>query len=40
MTLEPPQGLRNNLMRTYTNLDSKDFDDCIYYLYEFNLILK
>lgn len=21
MTLEPPQGLRNNLLRTYTNLD-------------------
>ncbi|KAL4429885.1 hypothetical protein ABPG74_022908 [Tetrahymena malaccensis] len=28
MTLEPPQGLRNNLLRTYNNLDSKDFEEC------------
>jgi len=28
MTLEPPQGLRNNLLRTYGNLDSKDFEEC------------
>lgn len=28
MTLEPPQGLRNNLMRTYANLDDKILDDC------------
>jgi dynein heavy chain len=25
MTLEPPQGLRNNLLRTYKNLDVKEF---------------
>ena len=28
MTLEPPQGLRNNLMRTYANLDDKVLEDC------------
>ena len=28
MTLEPPQGLRNNLLRTYKNLDVKEFDEC------------
>jgi dynein heavy chain, axonemal len=28
MTLEPPQGLRNNLLRTYRNLDEKDFSEC------------
>jgi len=22
------KGLRNNLLRTYTNLDPKDFEDC------------
>jgi dynein heavy chain len=25
MTLEPPQGLRNNLLRNYMNMDKKDF---------------
>lgn len=29
MTLEPPQGLRNNLLRTYNNLDAKDFEECV-----------
>jgi len=28
MTLEPPKGLRNNLLRTYTNLDDKILEDC------------
>jgi dynein heavy chain, axonemal len=28
MTLEPPQGLRNNLLRTYRNMDEKDFGEC------------
>ena len=28
MTLEPPSGLRQNLLRTYEALDPKDFDDC------------
>ena len=28
MTLEPPSGLRNNLLRTYMNMDYKEFDDC------------
>ena len=28
MTLEPPKGLRNNLMRTYKNLDDKELEDC------------
>lgn len=27
MTLEPPTGLRLNLLRTYEALDIKDFDD-------------
>lgn len=28
MTLEPPKGLRNNLLRTFTALDDKTLDDC------------
>lgn len=28
MTLEPPKGLRNNLLRTYTQLDDKILGDC------------
>jgi dynein heavy chain, axonemal len=28
MTLEPPQGLRNNLLRTYRNLDPREFEEC------------
>ena len=28
MTLEPPSGLRNNLLRTYKNLDPKEFEEC------------
>jgi dynein heavy chain len=28
MTLEPPTGLRSNLLRTYANLDNKMLNDC------------
>lgn len=28
MTLEPPSGLRSNLMRSYAKLSSKEFTDC------------
>ena len=28
MTFEPPKGLRNNLLRTYANLDDTILDDC------------
>lgn len=28
MTLEPPTGLRSNLLRTYANLDNKALNDC------------
>jgi dynein heavy chain len=28
MTLEPPQGLRSNLLRTYDLLDNKVLNDC------------
>ena len=28
MTLEPPSGLKSNLMRTYVNLDNKSLNDC------------
>ena len=29
MTLEPPKGLRNNLLRTYMALDDKTLSDCV-----------
>jgi len=28
MTIEPPTGLRNNLIQTYQNLDEKSINDC------------
>lgn len=28
MTLEPPSGLKSNLMRTYASLDNKTLNDC------------
>lgn len=28
LTMEPPQGIRNNLLRTYMNLDDKELNDC------------
>jgi dynein heavy chain len=28
MTLEPPTGLRSNLLRTYANLDNRTLNDC------------
>jgi len=28
MTMEPPKGLRNNMLRTYNNFDDKDLEDC------------
>jgi len=28
MTLEPPSGLRSNLLRTYANFDNKELNDC------------
>ena len=28
MTLEPPKGLRSNLLRTYAKLDDKELGDC------------
>ena len=28
MTMEPPKGLRNNLLRSYNNLDDKELSDC------------
>jgi dynein heavy chain len=28
MTMEPPTGLRSNLLRTYANLDNKTLSDC------------
>jgi dynein heavy chain len=28
MTLEPPQGLRSNLLGTYALLDNKALNDC------------
>jgi len=28
ITMEPPKGLRQNLLRTYANISDKDLDDC------------
>ena len=28
MTMEPPSGLRSNLMRAYANLDNRELNDC------------
>jgi dynein heavy chain len=28
MTMEPPTGLKSNLLRTYANLDNKILNDC------------
>ena len=28
MTLEPPQGLRSNLLRTYNNMSDDELKDC------------
>jgi len=28
MTLEPPSGLKSNLMRTYANMDNRTLNDC------------
>lgn len=28
MTMEPPQGLRANLLRTYKNLSDAELNDC------------
>jgi dynein heavy chain len=28
MTMEPPTGLRSNLLRTYANTDNRDLNDC------------
>jgi dynein heavy chain len=28
MTIEPPQGLRANLLRTYKNLGATELDEC------------
>jgi len=28
ITVEPPKGLKNNLMRTYNKLETKDLEDC------------
>jgi dynein heavy chain len=28
ITIEPPKGLKSNLLRTYTKLENKDLDDC------------
>lgn len=29
MTLEPPTGLRSNLLRTYANYETKELNDCV-----------
>jgi len=29
ITIEPPKGLKNNLMRTYNKLENKDLEDCM-----------
>ena len=28
MTMEPPTGLKSNLLRTYANLDNRTLNDC------------
>lgn len=28
VTLEPPKGLRQNLLRSYNNMDDKELSDC------------
>ena len=28
MTMEPPTGLKSNLLRTYANLDNRQLNDC------------
>lgn len=29
MTLEPPQGLRANLMRSYNSMTDEEFNNCL-----------
>jgi len=29
ITIEPPKGLKNNLLRTYNKLENRDLDDCL-----------
>jgi dynein heavy chain, axonemal len=29
ITVEPPKGLKNNLLRTYNKLENKDLEDCV-----------
>jgi dynein heavy chain len=29
ITVEPPKGLKNNLLKTYDKLENKDLDDCV-----------
>ena len=29
MTMEPPTGIRSNLLRTYANIDNRELNDCI-----------
>jgi len=28
MTLEPPSGLKSNLLRTYSTIDNKELNEC------------